>query len=401
MRAVPTPCPAPAAPRRARTAAIAAVLAASACSGDEVVLPGDARAADATARDGGPVGPGDGALDGADAMFDPNSPDPDASGPIDLDGADPSADATAPDGDAAPVDCSAGIAPDAAVDPTRYGNVGTHRPHWGSRAHGDAVGGVYWSTVFPDMSPNRWGGCHATYRYYIDPSVTARGAAWVTAVTNAFEHWDLGAYCGPHWVRTTSTTDDAVLVRYAANSACSGVVWYACAARDAAASSTSQHWSITLNSAYGWGVGVAGSFDVESTITNELGHVMYGGHNPHWNDSVIQLNTCAWGASSCRVSSSEVPGFDLYTVCARDVTCMYPLCERRASGGCGNRRRLLPGDEALVAHIYGVNAAGCTDGTTRRCSATTTPACCAGGGSAVQTCVNERWTTGACELGCR
>ncbi|MDP3215888.1 MAG: hypothetical protein Q8S73_17410 [Deltaproteobacteria bacterium] len=261
----------------------------------------------------------------------------------------------------APRDVPADVARDsgAPIDagpPFRYGGVSVRRPHWGSDAHGDRPGSTYYTEQFRTWTINRWGGCHATYYYYIDPSFPAVSAAWVTAAINAFAHWDVGAYCAPHWVRTTSAWRASVVVRIASSSVCSGGgVWYACAGIDSRSSTTSQHWTVTLNRAIAWGVGVAGRFDVESVLTNEIGHVLYGGHAPYFNDSVVMANSCPWGATRCTVSCSYVAGFDSYQVCPSDGTCssVYRLCAPTRSGGCGNRRAILPGDRARLEHIYG------------------------------------------------
>lgn len=239
----------------------------------------------------------------------------------------------------------------------RYGGVAVRRPHWGSAAHGDHPGSTYYTDQFRTWTINRWGGCHATYAYFVDPSVGAQGAAWVTATVNAFAHWDVGAYCTPHWVRAASASRASVVVRRASTSVCGGGVWFACAGIDSRESPTSQHWTVTLNSAVAWGVGVTGRLDVESVLTNEIGHVLYGGHSPHFADSVLMANSCPWGATLCTVSCDYVAGFAAYRVCPSDGTCpaVYRLCEPTRSGGCGNRRAILPGDRALLEHIYGRN----------------------------------------------
>ena len=87
-----------------------------------------------------------------------------------------------------------------------------------------------------------------------------------------------------------------------------------------------------------FGVGQSGLLDVESLMVNEVGHVMYGDHNPNWTDGNIQLNACTWGSISCYVTNDTLPGFNPYT-----VTC----------SNCGNRRAFLPGDDDLLTHIYG------------------------------------------------
>lgn len=264
----------------------------------------------------------------------------------------PLADAGPPPIDAGPgcvdVSTAAGAFPDGPIVPIG-GAFRNYRPHYGSRAHGHASCSYYHSNTLPDWAySSSWGtGCHQTRYYYLDSSITSR-AGWTDAAIEAFKNWDIPTACTPHWVRTTDPARAHVTVLRSDRSGCSGpgTGWYACAWSG---------WSITLNSAHDFRIGVNGYLDVESIITVELAHVVHFGHSPNWADSVSQANTGRWGSASSSVPSADSCGFTPYTVCVPGGSCAYPECPPVSEGGCGNFRTLRPGDFALAQHIAGVN----------------------------------------------
>jgi hypothetical protein len=179
-------------------------------------------------------------------------------------------------------------------------------------------------------------------------------------------------------------------------------VWFACAQRDAVNTSTlSQRWVITYNADHPFRIATAGFHDVQSIAAVELAHVHHGGHNPNWTDSISQANAARWGD---RVTSAGSTGGELqsqpYTVCPSDssFSCNFRVCARKGLGGCGNMRKLLTGDRALLNHVYGANANGClTPGATR----TKCTRCCGTGntGTLVQTCTaTHAWNAGTCRV---
>jgi len=278
------------------------------------------------------------------------------------------------------------------------------RPHWGSLSHGDSGGSQWASGKFPYFTAPRWPGCHKTTYYLIDASILA---SWKPYVRAAFAAWDQPSLCSPHWVETTSATQASVRVRRSATSGCDptnnpALVWFACAQRDAVNASTlSQRWQITLNADHPFRIATAGYHDVQSIVAVELAHVHHGGHNPNWNDSISQANAARWGNVVTRAGSTggEVQS-QTYTVCPSDssLSCTYKICAPKAQGGCGNMRKLLTGDRALLTHIYGANANGCaTPGATR----TKCTRCCGTGnlGTLVQTCTSAHaWNAGTCTV---
>jgi hypothetical protein len=159
---------------------------------------------------------------------------------------------------------------------------------------------------------------------------------WKDAVRRAVGEWNTQSYLSPWMSETTGSTFD-ILIKYSTSSACSGLVWYACAniRHDSTASKAQaeahQWWIITLNPDYSFGVGATGKFDVQSILTNELGHAWYINHNNSWTSGVVQLQSCKWGSTSCKDSAG------------RTVTC----------DNCGNRRSALSGDQMTLGHIYG------------------------------------------------
>lgn len=298
---------------------------------------------------------------------DAETPAADAGTPTADAGSEP-ADSGPPPIDAGPacvdVATSAGAFPDGPIVPIGAA-FRRYRPHYGSRAHGHASCSYYHSTSLPDWSySSSWGtGCHTTRYYYLDSTITSR-TGWATAAEEAFRNWDIPTACTPHWVRTTDPARASVTVRRSDRSSCSGpgTGWYACAWSG---------WSITLNSAHDFRIGVDGYLDVESIITVELAHVVHFGHSPNWADSVSQANTGRWGSTSSSVPSADSCGFTPYTVCVPTGSCAYPECPPVSEGGCGNFRTLRPGDFALAQHIAGTNPSpphayddGSTPGTT-------------------------------------
>jgi hypothetical protein len=127
-----------------------------------------------------------------------------------------------------------------------------------------------------------------------------------------------------------------------------GIGWYACAWSS---------WSITLNTAQSWGIGVAGRLDVESLVTVELAHVLHFGHSPDPRDSVSLANVGHWGSRSMSVPSANSCGFTAYRTCVPGDGCSYESCPPVSEGGCGNFRTLRPGDFALAEHLAGRNDA--------------------------------------------
>jgi hypothetical protein len=289
---------------------------------DAGVTMNDADTADAATTDGGAPIPVDAGSDGA--MTD--------AGPACFD-----------------VATGAGEFPDGPVVPIGAA-FRDRRPHYGSSAHGHGSCTYYHSNTLPSWSySSSWGtGCHTTRYYYLHSSITGR-AGWTNAAIEAFKNWDIPTACTPHWVRTTDSTRADVTIIRSDRSGCSGpgTGWYACAWSG---------WSITLNSAHDFRVGVNGYLDVESIITVELAHVVHFGHSPNWGDSVSQANTGRWGSTSSSVPSADSCGFTPYTVCVPTGTCTYRECPPVAEGGCGNFRTLRAGDFALAQHIAGVNA---------------------------------------------
>lgn len=226
--------------------------------------------------------------------------------------------------------------------------LGTHRPHMGATAND--VGTVWWDPIRNyqnGWSVFRWGGCRTVVRWYIETNVPA---GWHTAISNGVQKWDNSAYCGPDFVKTTSAGAARLKFRVEDDKYCGydGVkVWYAIACRNYAASSTDQVWTIAFNDTdANFAVGSSGTFDVESIVVNEMGHVLYVDHNTGWTDGTVQANSCTWGATSCRVTSDM--GFS-------DFAEYWVNCNN-----CGSRRSVLTGDWATVQHIYGTYGNPCT-----------------------------------------
>jgi hypothetical protein len=188
--------------------------------------------------------------------------------------------------------------------------------------------GVWWTWKWPSTSTTFYSGL-----FKFDSSFPS---AWRTAARAAVTQWNNQPYYSPLMSETTGSTYD-IIFKYSSTSACSGVVWYACAtvATGSTASKSQaeaqQFWTITFNTAYSFGVGTTGSFDVQSILTNELGHAWYLNHNPSWTSGVVQLQSCKWGTTTCRDSVGGT------------VTCT----------NCGNRHTVLSGDQMTLDHIYG------------------------------------------------
>lgn len=215
-----------------------------------------------------------------------------------------------------------------------------HRnPHMGSPSH-DA-GTLYWDDIRNGWSVYKWPSCRYVVNYFVDGTIPSD---WLTPIVSAVGRWDRPTYCGPDWVRTTSSSS-AKLRFTSASTLCgsSGTKWIAFACRTYASSPSNQAWTIAFSSYKRFGTGLSGTFDVESIAANEMGHVMYVDHNPEWSNGITQGNSCTWGSTSCLVTADTVAGFVPYT-----VTC----------ANCGSRRALLAGDLNTVSHIYGLS--GCT-----------------------------------------
>jgi len=142
---------------------------------------------------------------------------------------------------------------------------------------------------------------------------------------------------------TTGSTYDIIFeFKSASECAGAGMHWKACAAlatgstanKDAA--EAQQWWVITLNSAWLWGASSPGRLDIQSVVTNELGHAWYLNHNASWNEGVVQAESCVWGSTTCVDSAG------------RTVNC----------ANCGSRRTILVGDQSTLDHIYGLQGGG-------------------------------------------
>lgn len=188
-----------------------------------------------------------------------------------------------------------------------------------------------WEWSHPVSPPSYYSGL---YKY--DSSFPS---GWDTAALTAVNTWDLQPYYSPVMSPTTGSTYD-ILFRYSSSSRCSGV-WYACAevhwgsVSSVDSAEKYQYWKVTLNPAYSFGVRTAGKFDVQSILTNELGHVWYLDHNPIWASGVVQLQSCVFGQTYCHDTSGHY------------VTCT------NAPGYCGDRTQVLAGDQSTLGHIYG------------------------------------------------
>ncbi len=213
-----------------------------------------------------------------------------------------------------------------------------------STSYHNDTGSVYVDTNSGDCGWPSWEWSHPvsppswyTGLYKFDSSFPS---GWQSAASAAVNTWDVQQYYSPVMNLTTGSTYD-ILFRYSSSSACSGVVWYACAeVHWGSVSSVDnaekyQYWHVTLNTAYSWGVRTAGKFDVQSLLTNELGHVWYLDHNPNWASGVVQLQACVFGQTWC------------YDTSGHYVTCT------NAPGYCGDRTQVLAGDQSTLGHIYG------------------------------------------------
>ena len=216
---------------------------------------------------------------------------------------------------------------------------GPHRPHMGSPSEDRYTD--YWDVEQNNWDPNAWGGCREPQLFYIDPNITGSVR---TAIRAGIAAWDLAKYCGPDWVETTAGDPQFGLrVRLGNTASCVTTRFIGVACLDYAHSSRQQHWTVVLNNVnFAFGVQTANRMDYQSIMTNEMGHVMFVGHNPDWLDSVVQANSCPWGSTTCDPSPTQ--GVD-----PPPVNC----------DNCGDRRRLLAGDTALMQHIYGQSCEGC------------------------------------------
>jgi hypothetical protein len=135
-----------------------------------------------------------------------------------------------------------------------------------------------------------------------------------------------------------------IIFEFGPTSACggAGTFWKACAAlatgstANKTAAEYQQWWVITLNSAWLWGASSPGRLDIQSVVTNELGHAWYLNHNASWAEGVVQAESCAWGSTTCVDSAG------------RTVNC----------ANCGSRRTILIGDQSTLDHIYGRQGGG-------------------------------------------
>lgn len=183
----------------------------------------------------------------------------------------------------------------------------------------------------------KWPSTSSTYYNGLFKFDSSFPTSWRDAARAAITTWNRQSYYSPVMTETTGSIYDIKFV-YSSSSTCSSAsVWYACAGVNTGSTSSKanaeaqQWWTLTLNPAWPWGIGTSGRFDVQSMLTNELGHAWYLNHNPSWSSGVVQLNSCYWGTTTCRDSFG------------RSVSC----------ANCGNRRSVLPGDQLTLGHIYG------------------------------------------------
>lgn len=209
------------------------------------------------------------------------------------------------------------------------------RPHLGSPANDQ--GTIYWDAKTGQSLwvVYTWGSCRRVVYYKIDPAVPA---GWGTAIRNGIATWNDPYQCSPNWIEATGSETVRLTIK-TGTYACGTSFSVAMACRNLANSYIDQAWTIMLNPNV-HAVGVAGKFDVQSIVANEMGHVSYAAHNPNWDDGVVQLNSCTWGTTSCTVTNDTVSGFTQYTV---------------SCGNCGSRRVKLVGDSDLLTHVYGAN----------------------------------------------
>lgn len=211
-----------------------------------------------------------------------------------------------------------------------------HRPHMG--APSSDQGTSYWDPLNNGWAVSKWAGCRTQVLYYIDATIPS---TWKPSVRNAISHWDNPSYCGPDWAETTNSGSARLKIRMQAPPYCGNSSnFYAIACRNYANSSSDQVWTVGLNPNYPYGIATSGKFDVESLLTNELGHVMYLDHNTGWSDGTVQLNSCKWATTSCTVTNDM--GFSDFAPYA--VSC----------SNCGSRRIPLSGDWSAISHVYGV-----------------------------------------------
>lgn len=219
----------------------------------------------------------------------------------------------------------------------------TRRPHMGAQS--SDVGTIYWNDLASQQywKVYRWAqasgsSCNLVVNFYISSSVSS---GLQSAAANGVRAWNNSNFCGPRFVQV-SIQSQALLIVTVVSTLCGDSTsngWIALTCRTSASSETNQTWTIGLSNLKTFGVGVNGTFDVQSVTSIETGHVIYGGHNPNWDDSIQQNNTCTWGRTSCTVTNNGTyAGFTNYT-----ATC----------SNCGDRRYLLTGDWDFVRNLYG------------------------------------------------
>lgn len=215
----------------------------------------------------------------------------------------------------------------------------TRRPHMGAQP--SEVGTIYWNDKASQQgwSVYRWGSCGYQVGFFIDPSVATE---FQSAAAVGVRSWNNGTYCGPRFVQVWTIAQAKVVVKMVLGAFCGGNTsdgWIALACRTRGASETDQTWTIGLSTGWAYGIGVANKVDVQSLLAVETGHVIYGGHNPNWDDSIQQNSFCTWAKTTCLVTNNgTMSNFANYT-----ATC----------SNCGNRRTLLVGDWDFVRHLYG------------------------------------------------
>lgn len=217
--------------------------------------------------------------------------------------------------------------------PTRRPHLGAQSWEQGTIYWNDNAGHQYWAIW-------RWptSVCGYSVGFYVDPSIPSSLRA---AAASEVVSWNNPFYCGPWFTQVSSSSAAKVRIIWVTTSLCGyapGSGWIAVACRTTANSETDQAWTIGFNSARAFGVGVSGRFDVQSITAIETGHVIYGDHNPNWDDSIQQLNSCTWGSTSCTVTNDTYAGFSNYV-----ATCT----------NCGDRRTQAAGDWDFVRHLYG------------------------------------------------
>lgn len=244
---------------------------------------------------------------------------------------------------------SIGIAAAVTISPHMFGSTTTNYVTYGdgtrssayhndtSSPYNDPGTGAFYTWKWPSGTNWYYSGL---YKF---GSTFPTTSSWRNAVSAGITTWNNQPYWSPIMSLTTGSTYD-IIFEYKATSECAGAGthWKACAwlrtgsTASKTAAEYAQWWVITLNTAWSWGVGQSGRLDIQSVITNELGHAWYLNHNASWTEGVVQAEACVWGSSTCVDSAG------------RTVSC----------SNCGSRRTVLIGDKSTLDHIYGAQGGG-------------------------------------------